>query len=168
MMPSVAREAVHMRLLWKGRAVAPAAPGDLCLRVVGTNDGEALGTLMSNAYRGTIDDEGETPEQALAEAHATLMGSWGPLIEGASLVAPRGGDVVAMVITVRDAQLGMAPLLAFALTDPTWQRQGIGSWLIRESVCRLAALGITELHLAVTRGNPAQRLYERLGFREVA
>lgn len=164
----MAREAVHMRLRWKAPLVAPAAPRDLCLRVVGSDDDEALGTLMSNAYRGTIDDEGETPEETLAQAHATFAGSWGPLIERASLVAVHGGDVVAMVITVRDAQHAMAPLIAFALTDPMWQRQGIGSWLIRESVCRLSSLGINELHLAVTRGSPAQRLYERLGFEEVA
>ncbi len=156
-----------MRRSWEGPTGSPDVPRGLGLRVVETGDARALGTLMANAYRGTIDDEGETAEDALAQAHATLTGSWGPLIAGASLVALRGGAVVAAVITVRDAQHEMVPLLAFALTDPRWQRQGIGTWLIQESIYRLTALGITELHLAVTRGSPARRLYDRLGFQEV-
>jgi len=167
-MTIVAREALHMRVSWETAPTSDDVPEGLGVRPVQPEDGAALGTLMSDAYRGTVDDDGETPEEALAEAQGAIGGAWGPLIEDASLMALAGDDVVAAVITVRDVSNGMSPLLAFALTDPAWQRRGIGGWLIRESICRLASLGVTELHLAVTRGSPAQRLYERLGFRIVS
>jgi ribosomal protein S18 acetylase RimI-like enzyme len=40
--------------------------------------------------------------------------------------------------------------------------------LIQESIARLNSHGVHELHLWVTRGNPAVRLYQRLGFDVVA
>ena len=49
-------------------------------------------------------------------------------------------------------------------TDPAWQRRGIGRWLIGESIRCLDGIGVKELHLAVTHGNPAFALYQRLGF----
>ena len=106
--------------------------------------------------------------EAIADADAALAGTWGPVIGEASLAAVSEDDLVTAVITVRDAKHDMLPLLAFALTEPAWQRRGIGEWLIQESIARLASLGVSEIHLAVTRGNPAQRLYERIGFRIVA
>ena len=56
-------------------------------------------------------------------------------------------------------------LLAFALVAPAWRNRGLGTALLLRSGNRLAAKGETEWTLAVTVGNPAQRLYERLGFR---
>ncbi len=56
-------------------------------------------------------------------------------------------------------------LLAFALVAPEWRNQGVGTALIVRSGNVLAAQGATAWTLAVTVGNPAQRLYERLGFR---
>ena len=56
-------------------------------------------------------------------------------------------------------------LLAFALVAPEWRNRGLGTALIIRTANRLAAEGATEWTLAVTVGNPAQRLYERLGFR---
>ena len=52
-----------------------------------------------------------------------------------------------------------------ALVAPEWRNRGVGTALIVRSGNRLAARGATEWTLAVTVGNPAQRLYERLGFR---
>lgn len=127
----------------------------------------AVGDLMWAAYRGTIDDEYTSKHDALAEAEGALSGRWGPVIWKASVTAAEAGALVAAVIHVYDSKHDMTPLLAFALTEPRWQGQGIGRWLILESVSRLGALGASELHLAVTQGNPAQRLYERLGFRIV-
>ena len=46
-----------------------------------------------------------------------------------------------------------------------WRNQGVGTALIVRSGNLLAAQGATAWTLAVTVGNPAQRLYERLGFR---
>ena len=149
-----------------GPRVAPVS--GLSLRPMQATDGEALGTLMWMAYRGTVDeDDFDKPGDAMDDAERTLAGQWGPLIDEGSFIAIADGELVAAVVAVRDAAHDMIPLLAYVLTDPSWQRRGIGGWLVVESVVGLAALEIPQVHLAVTRGNPAQRLYERLGFRTV-
>jgi GNAT superfamily N-acetyltransferase len=140
----------------------------LTLRRLQATDGEALRALSWSAYRDTVDeDDYAEPSDAMKDAERTLAGWWGPLIDEASLAVTADGDLVAAVITVRDTAHDMIPLLAFALTDPAWHWRGIGGWLIGESIAALAGLKVRELHLAVTRGNPAQHLYERLGFRTV-
>jgi len=53
------------------------------------------------------------------------------------------------------------------MTVPEAQGRGTGTWLIGESVRRLDSAGIKELHLYVTRGNRAERLYRRLGFTDL-
>ncbi len=47
--------------------------------------------------------------------------------------------------------------------DPLAQNRGIGSSLIR-AVCRRADAEGRRVRLCVLKGNPARRLYERLGF----
>ena len=146
--------------------VAPVSR--VTLRPLHATDGAALGALIWGAYRGTVDeDDYNEPSDAMDDATQTFAGQWGPLIDEACLAATVDDDLVAAVVVVRDAAHDMIPLLAYVLTNPLWQRRGIGSWLIVESVVALAALEIPQVHLAVTRGNPAQRLYERLGFRTV-
>ena len=76
--------------------------------------------------------------------------------------------MISAAIVVRDSARDGLPLLAFALTEPGHQRRGIGRRLIEESIARLDSNGVHELHLAVSRGNPAARLYQRLGFLIVA
>jgi hypothetical protein len=77
------------------------------VREARSQDAEALGRLMHDAYRGTVDDEGETLEQSVAEARERTID---------------------------------------ALLDQ----------------------GYEELDLFVTRTKePAVRIYERLGFRDV-
>jgi GNAT superfamily N-acetyltransferase len=134
------------------------------MRPLRTWDSRAVGRLMWAAYRGTIDDEYADETDALSDAEAVLGDRWGPVIWQASVTASSANHLVAAVISVRDIKHDMTPLLAFALTEPAWQGRGIGHCLIRECLTRLDALGESELHLAVTGGNPAQRLYERIGF----
>lgn len=47
-------------------------------RVVTPEDAEALATLMLEAYRGTIDDGGETLADAQVEMHGFFDGKWQP------------------------------------------------------------------------------------------
>jgi ribosomal protein S18 acetylase RimI-like enzyme len=46
-----------------------------------------------------------------------------------------------------------------------YRNRGIGAWLIRQLMADCEAEGAA-LYLQVLSGNPAQRLYQRLGFRE--
>jgi len=86
------------------------------------------------------------------------------VVREASLVAVKDSVVVAAVVVVRDDAHDHVPSLAYAMTEPALQRRGIGRRLIEESILRVAAAGMNELHLAVVRGNPAVGLYQRIGF----
>jgi ribosomal protein S18 acetylase RimI-like enzyme len=144
-----------------------AVPGQVRVRALGMADEPALGRLMWLAFQGSADGEYTAPGDADADAAGALAGRWGPVVWQASLAAELDSGIVSAVIVVLDDAHQGLPLLAFAMTDPACQRRGIGRWLIEESMRRLDAIGVKELHLAVTRGNPAFALYQRLGFEVV-
>ena len=126
------------------------------------DDASALGSLMVSAYAGTVDDHGQPPEFAASEARRTIAGEYGAVEWDASLLATLDEQLIgATVVTLDRAHL----LLAFALVSPEWRNRGVGTSLVIRSGNRLSAMGATEWTLAVTVGNPAQRLYERVGFR---
>ena len=144
-------------------SVEAPLPAGIALRRLRPTDTRKLATLMAVAYAGTIDDHGEPPSFSAAEAQLTVAGDYGEVQWEASLLAHASGDesVGATVVTWDRGHL----LLAFALVAPEWRNQGLGTALIIRTANLLAATGATEWTLAVTVGNPAQRLYERLGFR---
>jgi GNAT superfamily N-acetyltransferase len=134
-------------------------------RPVERSDAPALGELMLSAYRGTVDDEGETLEDAVAEVGQLLDGSHGPFLFDASFVAadedgPIGSSLVAIWESV--------PLLCYLVVHPRAQRRGVGTQLIARTGNALAAAGHPELDLFVTEANePAVGLYRKLGFRVI-
>ena len=146
---------------------AAAVPALVRVRALSRADGPGLGRIMWLAFQGSADDEYSAPGDAEADAAGALAGRWGPVVWQASLAAELDCAVVSAVIIVLDDAHQDRPLLAFAMTDPACQRRGIGRWLIEESIRRLDGIGVKELHLAVTRSNPAFALYQRLGFEVV-
>ena len=154
-----------MRALLDGTLPPVPFPAGLSVRAVGDADTEALGELMLRAYEGTLDDQGLVLEDHVDVAARTMAGQFGPLRPDASFVAtPAGSGVLAgatIVTTWREL-----PLLAFALVRPSWQNRGVGTALLTRSGQALRAAGDREWTLAVTRHNPAVRLYRRLGFHE--
>jgi GNAT superfamily N-acetyltransferase len=131
-------------------------------RTVTAEDTALLATLMYDAYHGTVDDEGETPEMVTAEMQSLLAGKYGAFLPGNSFVIEEQGRALsATIVTLWEG----APLLAVAMTHPTAKNQGMAAELIGRSVRALAENGYADLILFVTDGNaPAQHLYERLGF----
>jgi len=124
-------------------------------------DAAFIGKLMEQAYRGTIDDDGETLDQFIAEARATLSGKYGRFVSDASFwIEDNGKAISATLVTLWKDE----PLLAFSITDPDYQRKGFASFLIRKTMKAMADLGYSYLDLGVTLGNPAKFLYEKLGF----
>lgn len=150
----------RLKMLARLEAQEPVERPDL--RTAGPGDREALAALLIAAYAGTLDDEGETPEQALVEIDRTLGGAYGPYLEPCSFLVEAAGQVVAASLITRWTE---APLVAFVLVAPEHKGRGLGERVLRRSMAALAAQGERELVLFVTDGNaPAQRLYARLGF----
>ena len=81
---------------------------------------------MWAAFRGSSDDEFDTGADAEAEVFQTLDGKWGPFLAEASLVAVLASEVVSAVLLVLDDAHDRTPLLAFAVTAPERQGQGLG------------------------------------------
>src|SRR3954453_3074581 len=144
-------------------SVEPPLPSGVAIRPLRPTDTGKLATLMAVAYAGTVDDHGEPPSFHAAEAQRTVAGNYGEVQWQASLLAHTSGDasVGTTVVTWDRGHL----LLAFALVAPEWRNRGLGTALIIRTANHLAAQGATEWTLAVTDGNPAKNLYERLGFR---
>lgn len=157
----MSRRRLKLALQLAPQALEPSAD----IRTTSVTDRQPLAELLIAAYAGTIDDEGETPEQALAEIDRTLAGAYGPFLAACSFVVERNGELLAASLITRWQE---APLLAFVMVAPHAQRRGLAQQVLRASIAALWEQGETTLMLFVTDGNaPAQQLYARLGFRRV-
>lgn len=125
---------------------------------------KSLALLMDSAYRGTIDYEGETLEQCLAEMHDTINGKYGPFIQEASFVLYHENKSVAAVLVT---EWKGYPLVAHTMTDSRFQGKGLAKFLLGRSVSALSNTKWKELFLVVTEGNiAAEKLYLSVGFKK--
>lgn len=141
-----------------------AQPGTVAgVRTFDPADVPALGALMYRAYLGTVDYEGETPEQAAAEVRKTVEGAYGEFIPSCSKVIERAGSILSATLLTR---FEARPLVAFTFTDPGHAGQGLARACMQAAMDELFAQGERELRLVVTLANaPAIKLYSGLGFR---
>jgi ribosomal protein S18 acetylase RimI-like enzyme len=112
--------------------------------------------------------EDDDPIAAAAMIASCMAGTdSGPWIAEASLHAtgPDGG-LAALVMVTEGSSGGGAPRpwISELAVDPWWAGRGVGPALVMASAERLVERGETVVGLAVTVGNPARLLYERLGF----
>jgi ribosomal protein S18 acetylase RimI-like enzyme len=126
------------------------------------DDAAALGALMLDAFRGTVDYADETLEESVAEVVLVFSGASGGFLPAPSLLIEGDGRLrSATLVTLYQG----APLLAFAMTHPADKGQGLATYLIRQSMNALLRDGYDELFLYVSVGNDvARRLYDRMGF----
>jgi GNAT superfamily N-acetyltransferase len=129
------------------------------------SDYQSLGNLMLEAYRGTVDYDGESLEDSIGEMKGTLEGQYGSFIEPASyLIKVNGMSCAAAIFTTNEKE--KLPLLTFAMTHPAFKNKGMSKYLIRKGLNALLDLGYRDCFLVVTEGNqPAQSMYEKMGFR---
>jgi len=142
-----------------------ALSGSWRARAIGSDDVHALGALMLAAYRGTVDNQGESEADAVAEVERTIGGGYGPLLGDGSFVVEEGGWIVGASMTTL---FHSDPFLTYLVVDPEMQRCGIGTFLVAASGNALLSAGYARLDLFVTEANePAVNLYRKLGFRVV-
>ena len=144
--------------------VAPVPPAGATIEAIRDTDLPAVAQLMVDGYRGTIDSEGETDDDALDELRGAIDGANGETMPDAWLLARTTDGLPASALaTIR--WRGM-PFISYVFTAAAEKGRGYAGALIEQAAGTLAAAGETEFALFVTDGNPARSLYERLGFVE--
>ena len=139
-------------------------PAPRAFRSVRQEDRNDLAILLYAAFRGTVDDEGETFTEALFEIDRTFSGAYGRLLTDCSFVAERDQFLMSTSLIGISEPKGV-PLVVFSMTRPDVQRHGWGQFLLQRSIDALVDRGHERLRLIVTDGNrAAQSLYASLGF----
>lgn len=134
-------------------------------RNISEEDIPVLGDLMLESYRDAIDYQGESLEDAIEEVRQTIDGRYGPFLKECSFVIMEKGQAVAACFIAWTREKKM-PLVAYSMTHPSFQNQGMGTFLLKKSINALLDRGHEKLYLVVTEGNlAAQHLYEKIGFR---
>ena len=127
---------------------------------------EALAHLMLDAYRGTVDDGGET----LADAQHEVAHFWAGTGEIVPWPEYSWGLRDAHEVLVAACMVGMwqsrqVPLIAYVLTHPEWQGQGLATALLRRVLHQFEQHQQLPVYAVVTAGNrPSEALMARVGF----
>jgi hypothetical protein len=132
------------------------------LRNPSPEETEALAELMLDAYRGSVDAHGETTDDALSEVEGYFLGKMGePLIDSSWVYDNNGTLLAACLITERDG----GPLLAYLMTRSPWQRRGLASYVLRQSILSLQDARHESLSCIISEGNSdAEAILEQFGF----
>lgn len=137
--------------------VEPTGAERVTRRVLGTDRG-VLAALMLDAYRGTIDDEGEDTADALEAVDSYMSG----MVPEQSFVVTEDGRVVAMAfVSVYDGVHYVNPIVVAS----DRKRTGVGEDAVRLILGSLFTAGVTEIGATITDGNTASEgLFLSLGF----
>ncbi len=133
-------------------------------RIVQASDAHDLAILLYAAFRGTIDDEGETFADAVREIEKMFAGDYGRLRLACSFIIEQD-EFIASACLISWFEPHNAPLVVFTMTRPEHKSQGMARFLLKGSINALMDRGYSQLTLIVTDGNePAYELYSSLGF----
>jgi RimJ/RimL family protein N-acetyltransferase len=123
---------------------------------------------MLDAYRDTIDYEGETPAEAAAEVERYLAADseHAPLLRQSVLLA--AGNTLQCACLAKRWPLRRCPLIAYVVCRPGSQRGGLASFALARTLGLLQRAGDGEVRAIITEGNePSERLFARAGFRKL-
>jgi RimJ/RimL family protein N-acetyltransferase len=137
------------------------------IRTVQLKDASLLAELMIDAYRGTIDYDGETFDDALSEVNAFFAGKRGgqPWLDMSFLAFSDSHLVGACLIS--DWQERQLPIIAYLMTSADWKNRGIGRKLLNQVLKEIDNKGFTEVRAVITNGNtPSESLFLKLGFQK--
>jgi RimJ/RimL family protein N-acetyltransferase len=142
---------------------------DLQLRAAQLTDTQVLAELMLDAYRGTIDYDDETLDDAVSEVQAYLAGERGgqPLLSVSRLAFE--GSVLVGACLAGDWHERHCPMIAYVMTRAEWKNLGVGQQVLCAVLRALCEQGHRKVRAVITEGNaPSERLFGRLGFQRVS
>lgn len=142
--------------------------GYMIIRSPQVDDLEELARLMLDAFKGTIDDDGETHEDALNEVRAYFAGErGGPQRADCSKVYEIRKKIISACL-VAEWKEQQVPIIAWIMTGSEMKRQGLARSLLIATLHSLRDLEYAEVQASITDGNtPAEQLFTQLGFERV-
>ncbi len=156
----------RLRVRMRAKLERRPAPCPLPMREVhlaSEEELQAIARLYYESYLGTIDDEGEGPEGALAEVRHIAEGQYGTFLAACSLALEHDGRLAGAALVTEWRE---AALLAEVMIQPDHRGRGYARPLIQAAMNACLDAGWQEMVLTVTLGNvPAEGLYRRMGFR---
>lgn len=133
------------------------------VRPVTGDDRLELADLMMDAYMGTIDYDGETPEQAVEEIDGYLKTEAHLEV---SRAAVSGGVIQTAVLMSRIAG---APLVGYVMTRAAVKGQGLASALLDIATEAVWANGASEISAFITEGNlSSEAIFHKAGYEVIA
>lgn len=137
----------------------PRLPVALAARPPGEADRDALAAVMLDAYRGTVDDEGED----LVDARRAIDHYLATIRRAHSFVVVGDDDVIVAFsfVVFLEGLHDIDPVVVAS----AHKRRGLGSVTVGRCLRSLADAGIVEVGATITDGNVAsERLFAQLGF----
>lgn len=127
------------------------------------NRAKDIGEAFFDAYVDSIDYEGETVEEALAEVKGVFAGAYGKLAPGVcGCLEEEGGAIASALFAV---ERGDGIFIPYVITTKKQAGKGYATRLIRRAIFRAQDGGYRFIDLFVTKGNSrAEDLYRRIGF----
>lgn len=167
------RHSIEMVLDLAQPSPAPLVADGFSVAPMNPDRAAEYGGVVSRAYPPEHPDHEPADSDAGSAAQGILDvirgESMGPWIAGASLhIADHNDRVIGLILVNETTASGTSvarPFVTDICVDPAKAGHGLGTALLAASAGRVADLGWSTLTLAVTVGNPARRVYERLGFR---
>jgi len=128
------------------------------------DDKQALAKLMLDAYRGTIDFDDETIDDALHEVESYFLGSTGAAwLDSSWLVFEEHRLLCASLVSFWDNR--KVPLLAYVMTSAESKGKHLATAAVARSLQSLIDQGQGEIRAVITTGNiPSEKVFARLGF----
>ncbi|MBD3136310.1 GNAT family N-acetyltransferase [Microbispora bryophytorum] len=152
------------------RPVTDTAPDGFLIVPCDRPPAEILPAWFAAYPPGHPDHRPRDPEKALQEELVPLLGGEeiGPLLSCSVLAvrdgSPGTGEVVGGVLVTGSNR---GPWIADVFRHPDRSPRGLGALMLSVTLARAGAAGLDGMGLAVTEGNPARHVYERLGFHVV-
>ena len=147
--------------------MAPRSVADSTWRNPSIADQQILAELMLDAYRDTIDYDGETMEDSIREVEsyfssqdsAWLESSWLGFIE----------NNLACASLVGFWKQRNSPLIAYVMTASQWKGKHFATSGVSRSIQTLDVKNHDKVYAVITEGNtPSEQVFARLGFSRVA
>lgn len=134
-------------------------PGMWLVRPVSPDDLHGLARLMLDAYRGTIDYEDETLDDAEAEVRSFFEDASAK--PERSYVVEDEGDLVSAILVLVDET---SPFIGYVMTTASHKNRGLASLVTSTALDHLRRDGHEKVILYITEGNTAsEALFRSLG-----